>query len=98
MKDKSRIDYLPLGSVVILKGGVQKIVIISRGLVTAATEPAGFFDYGGCVYPQGIIGDHILYFNHKDIVKVVFSGYSDQRYSKTLKSHEIPLFFISNLA
>ncbi|MBQ8327758.1 MAG: DUF4176 domain-containing protein [Lachnospiraceae bacterium] len=77
MKDKSRIDYLPLGSVVILKGGVQKIVIISRGLVTAATEPAGFFDYGGCVYPQGIIGDHILYFNHKDIVKVVFSGYSD---------------------
>lgn len=77
MKDIERIDYLPLGSVVILNGGVQKVVINARGLVTLAVDPPGFFDYGGSLYPQGIIGDQILYFNHKDIAKVVFEGYSD---------------------
>ena len=54
---KETVDYLPLGSVVILKGG--------------------YFDYGGCLYPQGLVGDQILYFNHRDIVKVVFSGFHD---------------------
>lgn len=77
MKEKERIDYLPLGSIVILKGGVQKIVINARGLVTASTVPAGYFDYGGSLYPQGIVGDQILYFNHCDIAKVVFEGYTD---------------------
>ena len=43
MKEKERIDYLPLGSIVILRGGVQKIVINARGLVTATTTPAGLF-------------------------------------------------------
>lgn len=28
---KETVDYLPLGSVVILKGGVQKVVVIARG-------------------------------------------------------------------
>ena len=77
MKNVERVDYLPLGSVVILNGGVQKVVINARGLVTMAVEPAGFFDYGGSLYPQGIIGDQILYFNHSDIAKVVFTGYTD---------------------
>lgn len=77
MKEFEKIDYLPLGSIVILKGGVQKVVINARGLVSMATEPAGFFDYGGSLYPQGIVGDQILYFNHRDIAKVVFEGFSD---------------------
>ena len=77
MKEFEKIDYLPLGSIVILKGGVQKVVINARGLVSMATNPAGFFDYGGSLYPQGIVGDQILYFNHKDIARVVFEGFSD---------------------
>ena len=78
MDVKELIPYLPLGSVVILRGGTQKVVINARGLVTLATEPASFFDYGGSLYPQGIIGDQILYFNHQDIAKVVFTGYHDE--------------------
>ena len=31
---KETVDYLPLGSVVILKGGVQKVVVIARGLLS----------------------------------------------------------------
>ncbi len=77
MKEVEKIDYLPLGSVVILKGGVQKVLIVSRGLVSKAVMPAGFFDYGGVLYPQGLVGDQILYFNHRDISHKVFEGYSD---------------------
>ena len=78
MENKEKVEYLPLGSIVIIKGGTQKVVINARGLVTMATNPPSFFDYGGSIYPQGIIGDQILYFNHSDIAKVVFTGYTDE--------------------
>ncbi len=78
MEEKEKIEYLPLGSVVVLKGGVQKVIICARGLVTAAVNPPCFFDYGGSLYPQGIMGEQILYFNHKDIWKIIFNGYSDE--------------------
>lgn len=78
MEHWEHINYLPLGSIVILKGGTQKVVVNARGLVTVATNPPSFFDYGGSIYPQGIIGDQILYFNHSDISKVVFTGYSNE--------------------
>lgn len=78
MEKKEQTEYLPLGSIVIINGGTQKVVINARGLVTTATTPPSFFDYGGSLYPQGIIGDQILYFNHSDIAKVVFTGYTDE--------------------
>lgn len=71
------VDYLPLGSVVILNGGVQKIIINARGMIAANMNPPLFFDYGGSFYPQGIIGDQIMYFNHEDIKKVIHTGYTD---------------------
>ena len=75
--ETNKIDYLPLGSIVILNGGVQKILIIARGMIAADMNPPKFFDYGGSFYPQGLIGDQIMYFNHEDIKKVVFTGFSD---------------------
>ena len=72
-----KIEFLPLGSVVIVKGGVKKTMIIARGLATAIGGETIFFDYGGCLYPEGLIGDKLLYFNHADIAKVVFNGFSD---------------------
>ena len=76
--EKNRIEYLPLGSVVILNGGVQKVIICARGMVAANMVPPMFFDYGGSLYPQGIIGDQIMYFNHEDIKKIIFTGYTDE--------------------
>ncbi len=72
-----KVEYLPLGSIVILNGGVQKIIIVARGMIAANFEPPVFFEYGGSLYPQGIVGDQIMYFNHEDIKKVIFAGYSD---------------------
>ena len=31
-----------------------------------------------CTYPEGVIGDALLYFQHKDIQKIVYRGYEDE--------------------
>ena len=41
------IDYLPLGSIVLLKNGVQKALIISRAINVRNGDKDFFFDYGG---------------------------------------------------
>ena len=73
-----RVPYLPLGSVVIVRGNVRKFMIISRGLLTRIEDGICYFDYGGVLYPEGMIGDAVIYFNHADIQKVVDEGYSDE--------------------
>ena len=70
-------DFLPLGSVVLLQGGTRKILIIARGLNVKREDDTYFFDYGGVLYPEGLTGDQMVYFNHDGIVKVYFHGYSD---------------------
>lgn len=74
----NRIDYLPLGSVVLLHGGIQKLLIIARGINTKQGDQTGFFDYGAVLYPEGLTGDRMAYFNHDAVSNVVFYGYDDE--------------------
>lgn len=71
-------EFLPLGSVVVVRGGVKKTMIVARGIAAEINGGPKRFDYGGCLYPEGLIGDQILYFNHEDIAKVFFNGFSDE--------------------
>ncbi len=73
-----RVNYLPLGSLVIVKGDFRKTMIISRGLLVDIKGEKVFFEYAGCTYPEGLNGDRVMYFNHDDISKVVFEGYNDE--------------------
>lgn len=75
--DMSKVDYLPLGSIVLLKGDIQKLVIISRGLIVNNNERELFFDYAATCYPKGLDSEKVVYFNADDIAKVVFEGYKD---------------------
>lgn len=72
-----KIDYLPLGSVVYLNGGTKKVLIISRAINVANGGKRYFFDYGGVLYPEGVTGDQMAYFNHSDVIEVAFRGYDD---------------------
>lgn len=72
-----RIEYYALGSIVLLNGGIQKLMITSRGLVVDQNGKNVFFDYAGVPYPDGLISDQIVYFNHATIAKVIFEGYRD---------------------
>lgn len=72
-----KVKFHALGSIVLLDGGIQKIVITSRGLIVNNNGEEMFFDYAGVPYPEGVINDRLLYFNHDGIAKVIFEGYSD---------------------
>lgn len=71
------VNYVPIGSVVLLKGGSRKVIIIGRALNVENNGKKFFFDYGGVPYPEGLTGDQLAYFNNDDIAKVVFEGYKD---------------------
>lgn len=71
-------EYLPLGSIVVVSGGVRKYVIVARGLQVKVNGEDKFFDYGACMYPEGMVGDRLMYFQHSNIHKVVFQGFSDE--------------------
>lgn len=73
----AKTEYYPLGSVVLLKEGVRKVLIIGRGLNVKKDKETYFFDYGGVLYPEGLTGDEMVYFNHDAVTKVYFYGYQD---------------------
>ena len=52
---------LPLGSVVKLKNGEQKIMITVRLPMYNNKGTIGYFDYGACLYPNGQV-DQKTYF------------------------------------
>ena len=70
-------EFLPLGSIVVVRGNTKKMMVIARGLALKQEGEFKYFDYGGCLYPEGMLGDAVIYFNHNAIQRVVSEGYTD---------------------
>lgn len=69
-------EYLPIGTIVLLKNGSKKVMIYGRKQI--ATENGQEFDYVACLYPEGNINDDYTFlFNNENIDKIIFKGYSD---------------------
>ncbi|WP_017470472.1 DUF4176 domain-containing protein [Amphibacillus jilinensis] len=68
---------LPIGSIVYLSEGNQKIMVLNRGPLAEQNGEKVFFDYTGSMYPSGLDVDEVYYFNHEDIDQVVFEGFKD---------------------
>lgn len=81
---------LPMGSVVLLREGLQKLIVIGRGVVYEDEETGkdAFADYMAAVYPSGTNPKTTIFFNHKDIDKVVFKGYSDEEEERFLEIYD----------
>lgn len=77
-----RVDFLPLGTIVSLKGSTKKSMIIARALAAKVGDDTKYFDYGGVTYPEGLIGDSIQYFNVDSVDEVVYTGFSDTENEK----------------
>lgn len=45
--------FLPIGTIVILKGSEKKMMIVSRLVTTSIEEEVVYFEYGACAYPEG---------------------------------------------
>ncbi|MCM1158053.1 MAG: DUF4176 domain-containing protein [Bacteroidales bacterium] len=69
--------YLPIGTVVLLKNGIKKVMIYGRKQKNVKTNEE--FDYLACLYPEGNIrSDLSVMFNHEDIKTIIYEGYSDE--------------------
>lgn len=69
-------DMLPIGSVVLLKGGSKRIMICGR-IQSRAGENV-IYDYSACYYPQGIIDPASMFFFNRDAIdRVFFLGFQD---------------------
>ena len=69
--------YLPIGSVVLLKGGKKRLMITGYCMQTQE-KPGVIYDYSGCIFPEGVIRSDITsVFNHDQIVRIDFTGFSD---------------------
>ena len=72
-------DLLPIGSIVILKDGVKRLMV--SGIMQSDADVKGGepFDYIGVLYPEGHIGgEYQFMFNHQDIDHIIFRGYEDE--------------------
>lgn len=68
--------YLPIGSIVLLKGGTKKVMIYGRRQMNVEKK---VFDYVACFYPEGNISDQYNFlFNHDNIEEVIFKGFEDE--------------------
>ena len=70
--------FLPIGTVVLLKGGKKEVMITSYCIFPNNLESSKdkkFYEYGGCVYPEGILDTMVCAFNHNQIEKVCHLGY-----------------------
>lgn len=78
---------LPIGSIVKLKRGDQKIMIINRTPLYNNEGTIGYFDYSACMYPVGQTGQQVFFFNEEDIDTVIFEGYSDEDEEKYCETY-----------
>lgn len=70
-------EFLPIGSVVLLKGGNKRIMICGRIQAQAGSDI--IYDYSACYYPEGIVDPQSMFFFNRDAIETVyFRGYEDQ--------------------
>lgn len=81
-------NILPIGSVVKLKDSKQLLMIITRFPIVTFNGKDGYFDYGGCFYPQGFYNNQHFFFNYEDIGEICFYGYKSNDELKFLSDIE----------
>lgn len=70
-------DLLPIGSVVLLKGGDKKIMVCGR--IQAKEGENTIYDYSACYYPEGIVDPSSMFFFNRDAIDTVyFLGFQDK--------------------
>ena len=69
-------DYLPIGSVVLVKEANKKVMIV--GINQKQVDTGAMWDYSACLYPEGVLDPQKLYlFNNEQIDSLYFIGFQD---------------------
>ena len=78
MKEK----YLPIGSVVLLRGANKRLMITGYCSVLPEDEET-VYDYTGCLFPESNVArEEISLFNHEQIEKIIHFGLIDDEFSE----------------
>ncbi|HAC0715840.1 TPA_asm: DUF4176 domain-containing protein [Listeria monocytogenes] len=80
-----RQDILPIGTVLYINESLKKVMIIGRKLMKEKNGKNYYFDYTGCLFPEGIVGEEVLFFNEDDISDVVHLGLIDADEKEVVK-------------
>ena len=86
MKEK----FLPIGTVVTLKGSDKPLMITEHIVFSQKTDAAKTYDYGSCPFPTGVQKNLSIGFNHGDIEKILYMGYENE------KQKELSKFLVDN--
>lgn len=82
--------YLPIGSVVLLKGAIRKAMII--GIIQSSKGEDGVIkehDYIAVMFPEGFLNTETMFmFNHDQINDVVYRGYENPERAEFLQKLE----------
>lgn len=87
--------YLPIGSVVLLKGAKKKLMVTGFCIRDKRKDKDKggdrVFDYIGCLYPEGVLDTSTnILFDHVGIDKIYAIGYSDEeekQFKQFLREH-----------
>lgn len=70
--------YLPIGTVVMLKGG-KKRIMITGFCCTDQEKKDKIYDYCGLLYPEGYVFENQMFlFDHSQIENVYYLGLNDE--------------------
>lgn len=70
-------NLLPIGTVVLLKGGKKRVMIF--GVKQTDQSSGKEYDYISVLYPEGNLGEEGQYlFDHSDIDEIYFRGCEDE--------------------
>lgn len=80
--NNSNEKYLPVGTVVLLKGASKKLMITGFCAVSE-NNPNKIYDYSCCLYPEGTLSStRTGVFNHNQIKQIFHYGYVDDEEKK----------------
>lgn len=79
---------LPIGSIVYLKEGTKKLMILNRASIIEEDGEQLLFDYSSAIYPIGLNPEEVFYFNDEDIDEVVFEGFKDEEETRFIQLYE----------
>lgn len=84
--------YLPIGTVVILKGAVKKLMIVGYAQEAQTEDEQGnkkIWDYAAILYPEGYLSsDQFFLFDTNQIDKVFYMGYVDDEQKEFMQNLE----------
>lgn len=87
MKDK----YLPIGTVVMLKGGTKRVMITGYCSIEQ-DKPEKMYDYNGCLYPEGFLSSNqTCLFDHNQIDKIYSYGLEDEEEKKFIEQLKLAI-------